>query len=200
MFTSLASFGRTASSVLLLAGAACVLTNSGATAGGGSSRAFVVVDVDGDGLKTCPPASESRLARGEVVVHVVRWTCPGDDDAVVLVQNPGRPISTADLLGLKVGPQDGLEFLARFGASSDQISSRVLVSSDPLFQTIVLWRDANADVTIAAAEVFGFAFAGFDELALNRELEVGGTDIKWTAHATRNGMRHLMASVPFEGQ
>lgn len=203
MFTSSASFGRTAAVVAIVAGAACLLSAFASPEDmSETSRAFVVVDVDGDGLKTCPLVPTSRLARGEVVVQVARWICPGDDDAVVLVQNPGRPISTADVLGLKVGPENGIEFLAKFGRNADQVLPRVLLPSEPLFQTIVLWNDVNADVTIHMDEVSGFAFLGFDKLELNHG--GGGRSIdkdpQWLAHAMRGQRTHLVAAVPFEGQ
>lgn len=163
------------------------------------ARAFVLVDVAGDGAQTCGRGTRSEINAPDGPVPVMRWTCPGDDDAVLLLANPGRPPSTADVLGIKVGPPSGLDFLSLFDRGFDGPRSE-LTAKERWFPFLILWTDLNSDLAVQGDELESLVHAGFDRIVL-RAPEAGSTGIGGSsvsgAVAFKAGRSHTLLVVPF---
>jgi len=91
-----------------------------------SERELVLIDMKGDGLCLVPPESgvSVLLQRGGSKTKVA-WTCPGSDDAfLVLDQNVnGRVDSLQEIVGGGLGPPNGFDFLAFYDGRSTMEST-----------------------------------------------------------------------------
>jgi hypothetical protein len=161
--------------------------------------AFVVVDVGGEGVETCPRTVRSEIGTPDGPVRVVRWTCLGTDDAVLLLANPGRPAGTADVLGIKTGPPNGIDFLSLFGRRLGDPRSE-LNAKEPWFPFLILWRDSNQDLAVQGDELESLVHAGFDRILLPGPGSAGTeAGIVPGAVAFKAGRSHRLVVVPFGG-
>jgi len=147
----------------------------------GQAFEVLVVDVDGDGIDFVDADAGVVLDLDETVVGPVGWTLPNSDDAFLLLVWSGTPVRARDILGLKIGPPNGFEYLMAALQPPNENPRREAVtatttfdSSQLWFGSLVLWSDSNQDATVQEEELTGFRYAGFVSIEVPHTRSVEG--------------------------
>jgi hypothetical protein len=142
----------------------------------------LVVDLDGDGVRLSTARIPFDLgATGEPVLMPA---LDGADALLALdVDGSGGIDSGAELFGnaTACGSRrcvDGIDALGRHDANHDGVIDHL----DPVYRSLVLWRDANRDGASSPDELVGLEAVGIREIALRSRLDAG--------FVTRSGSSH----------
>lgn len=138
------------------------------------SLELLVIDMKGDGF-CFSSKSQGVTLRFDPRSPPVRtaWTCKAGDDSFVAVdvtQN-GRIDGAWELLGGLVGPKNGFDYLGfvdgRILGRSGRLrtTDRRIDRADPVYATLILWRDANHNGLSEEIELQSVAYAGVVSLS-----------------------------------
>jgi hypothetical protein len=125
---------------------------------------FMLIDLDGNGIHFTSADDGVRFTFAEGrSPEQTAWTLRGAGDAFVAIDRDrnGRITSADELLGGKVGPPNGFEYLSRVMAGPGRGSPPRLDRSDPVFRQLVLWTDIDHDGQSAEGELQSLEYAGF---------------------------------------
>jgi hypothetical protein len=163
----------------------------------------LVVDLDGDGIQLSPRrVSFDLAATGEPALIP---TLLGADAFLALdLDGNGRIDSGAELFGnaTSCGAQrcaDGMAALAQHDANRDG----VIDERDPIFERLLLWRDANRDGQSSAEELMPLSAVGLREIALATRSGAGlvagpGSALRAASYSWADGTAGLVADVWFQ--
>lgn len=130
---------------------------------------FMLVDLDGNGvhLTSANEGVRFTFVDGHPPEQTA-WTSRGSADAFVAIDRDrnGRITSADELLGGKMGPPNGFDYLSRVLAGPRRNVPPQVDKSDPVFRQLVLWTDVNHDGQSAEAELQSLEYAGFVSIDL----------------------------------
>lgn len=156
----------------------------------------LVIDLDGDGLELTTIAGGVNFdMRADGHAQAVAWV-QADDGFLALDRNGNGKIDNgAELFGnTERDVVDGFADLAALDSNHDG----VLTSADPMFASLVVWRDADQDAASAPAELISVTQLGVSRIPVvgtPSALSSGGNQITAVAHITGDGVRLLMGDA-----
>ena len=135
----------------------------------------IVIDVDGDGIQLTGAADGVMFDfNGDGIPHRISWTRAGEDEAwLVLDRNSnGRIDSSREMFGnmteqAAADEPNGFLALAEFDkAENGGNADNKINSSDRIFESLRLWRDANHNRVSEENELFGLGELNLVEMEL----------------------------------
>lgn len=160
----------------------------------------IAIDLDGDGIETSRLTfSETGGVRfdlnGDGVEDRVAWLT-GDDAFLVRDLNADGAVNGGEEMFGGASRGEGYFELAGLDENSDGMLNEL----DSTFQSLLLWKDGNADGITDAGELITLSTAGVTEIGVayeSTEVWDHGNLIGERSDAWLNGVRHDVADVYF---
>lgn len=143
--------------------------------GGGGGGDPLVLDLDGDGVRTSGPARGVNFRLGETTLRRTGWIADPDDGLLAIDHNGnGRIDNGVELLGDQswtmdgLTEQNGLLSLARYDqAQLGGNGDGVIDAQDAVYVALLVWRDRDLDGQTGEGELSTLSELGIDSIALD---------------------------------